>query len=453
MTTHARTENCINELLPPPEEIDLTLQFTEPTAESYSLSRLFLQVAKDAHGVDVEILSRAEIMLHEDTDQTNRPRSVNLGPTHDIHDIDLTVELDMLPEAKRRNGKLRQNRGAGMIVSQSDAPKTIALTTHADAPGTHSRLLPSSDSEMGILASEVIGKTMENLTPSQEIFAQDSLLKQRSSLSRYLAGRTNSSSRSSGAASTIPNDRPEGPRSSRKQGENDTLPRQVEEDIAEIVVACDPLDDQPVNPEHVQKAVKSVIQSSSSLPNLPLVVNNDILNKRSLVSALEKLNVHLHGHDSLEADFLLDARTACLHLPLMSLPSTIDQLIIRATMLAHRFEHLIFVFSLYPSEKVNRAILPDPWNSATRDAFSKFQGRLKRHIAVKFANTYRHPFSHTIDVYLSGTSMTLAALLRVHLEQAHMPLHPLDLSRWTTESAEEAACDWLSNDLGSVSPF
>jgi hypothetical protein len=306
---------------------------------------------------------------------------------------------------------------------------------------------------MDILANEVTKKaavldsaTHQGITPGPP----------KSSLSRYLSGRTNQAYTSFGMLAT-PEDRDPGNEmmgngSVLECGDNTNPPLQAEEELgtkSNTNLTIDP----PSNPVNVQIAVESVIQSASTLPYLPLVVNNDILNKRPLISALERLRVQLHGHDSLEVDFLLDAKTACIQLPLLSLPSTLDQLVSRAIMLAYRFEHLIFIFALYPTEKANRAILPDPWNSATRDAFGKFEGRLKRQVALKLGSTYQGQFSHTINVYLSDTSLTMAALLRLHIEQAQMPLPPTNLSRWTTEPLEETAYDWLSNEFDSVSRF
>jgi hypothetical protein len=207
----------------------------------------------------------------------------------------------------------------------------------------------------------------------------------------------------------------------------------------------------PQNPPEIEEAVDSIIRSPKSLEYVPLMVNNEIYNKRPLISALDRFHIQLHGYDSLEADFLLDPRTGCLHLPLASLPAMMDQLIRKAIMLAQRFEHLIFIFALYPTEsrRTENLILPNPWSKAVQDAFDVFKGRVKRQIILEYSPTYQGSFTHQVDVYLSDSSVTLAALLRLHTERCRMPSGPSNFSEWTTAFGEEAN-DWLDVGLKEV---
>lgn len=379
----------------------------------------------------------------------------NAAPSKDLGDSGSKDRVNMPSATKRRKGELTEPYGPPnkMPSSAVQMPRPEEVMPHfgrpADPPVPGVKIPSLSRSELDILANEVTEKAAVLESAKHRSIASGPPRHQKSSLSRYLSGREYQASTSFGILAPREDSDAE-IKMILESGDNVDPPPEGEEGSgvkSNANLTLDPVS----NTADVQSAVKSVIQSASTLPYLPLVVNNDILNKRPLVSALERLRIQLHGHDSLEVDFLLDARTACIQLPLLSLPSTIDQLLSRATMLAYRFEHLIFIFALYPTEKANRAILPNPWNSATRDAFGKFEGRLKRQLAVKLGSTYQGQFSHTINVYLSDTSMTIAALLRVHIEQAQMPLPPTNLFRWTNEPLEEIAYDWLLNELDSVS--
>lgn len=363
-------------------------------------------------------------------------------------------DLDTAPAPKRRKVNPARTDGVPRNISTSAVNESRGvgvkpdIVTFANPLDPASSILPTSDLGLEDLASEVSRKSTEIGIASLRNITTDPLLAPKSFLSRYLQGRCGPSN-VNGVLVTHAERNPE-TEIITSHGDNvgSHLP------LAEAPagkMAIDPPTAEPRNPDYVQNAVDLVIQSSSTLPRLPLVVDNEVLNKRSLVLAFERLRVQLHGHDSLEADFLLDARTACIQLPLMSLPSMVDQLVSRGIMLARRYEHLIFVFVLYPAERSNTAILPNPWNSATRDAFGKFEGRLKRQIAVKLGSTYQGGFLHAINVYLSDTSTTMAALLRLHLEKAQLPLPPTNLSRWTMEPLEETAFAWLSTELNTVS--
>lgn len=304
--------------------------------------------------------------------------------------------------------------------------------------------------EQESLAEDIARKAEELCQSPAENIASDSLPARNLSLSRYLLGRTDGPSSAIGIIASAIDGNPKVSIMQDPPGKDTKSPLPLPEAPRSKTNINQP-QVSPRNPDHIKTGVESVIQSSSTLSYLPIVVDNEVLNKRPLVSALERLHIQLHGHDSLEADFLLDARTACLQLPLLSLPSTMDQLVSRSIMLAQRFEHLVIIFALYPIERMKTAVLPNPWNIATRDAFSRFEGRLKRQIAVKMGSTYEGQFSHTINIYLSDDSMTMAALLRMHLEKAQMPIPPTDLSRWTMEPLEENAFAWLSTELDSVS--
>lgn len=208
----------------------------------------------------------------------------------------------------------------------------------------------------------------------------------------------------------------------------------------------------PSNPSEIAQAIASIIESSDSLESIPLLINNEIYNKRSLISALDGFQIQLYGHDSLEVDFILNPRTCCVHLPLGSLPSTLDRLIQKAMSLALRFEHLIFVFALYPAESRRTAttIPPNPWSEAVQQAYLNFKGRLQRRIAMELLSTHQGSTSHQVNVYLSDSSMTLAALLRLHLEQSRMPPGPSEFSEWTTAFVGGSS-DWLATGLKEVS--
>lgn len=207
----------------------------------------------------------------------------------------------------------------------------------------------------------------------------------------------------------------------------------------------------PSNPPEITLAIESLRKASASLEAIPIIIDNEIYNKRPLICALDHLSIQLHGHDSLEVDFILDLRTGCLYLPLASLPSIMDQLIQKAFILASRFEHLIFIFALYPDgcQRTKNAILPNPWSKAVQEAFNVFKGRLGRWVALQQAHADRISPSLRVDIYLSESAKTLAALLRLQLEKSQMPSGPADFSRWTTAFGE-CSREWLASSLTEV---
>lgn len=207
----------------------------------------------------------------------------------------------------------------------------------------------------------------------------------------------------------------------------------------------------PSNPPEITHAIASVEKASASLEAIPIMMNNEIYNKRPLICALDHLSIQLHGHDSLEVDFILDPRTGCLYLPLAALPSTVDQLIDRAFILASRFEHLIFIFALYPDgcQRTKNAILPNPWSKAVQESFNVFKGRLGRWVALQRAHADQDSPSHQVDIYLSESAKTLAALLRLELEKSQMPSGPADFSRCTTAFGK-CSREWLASSLTAV---
>jgi hypothetical protein len=385
----------------------------------------------------------------------NRASSPKIDKTTSVWADSATMDdLDTAPAPKRRKVHPRRmeempNKDSTSAVNRSSGVEVEHVTVTSANPPDPAIDIPSTSS-LGLedLVNVLSNKSREIGIATRPDITTDPLPEQTTCLSRYLEGRR-----------TRPTEIGFLPCHTNHNQETKIITSHGDNVDLHLPLAAapgskmdiDPPTDEPSNPEDVQNAVNLFLQSSSALRRLQLVVDNEVLNKRSLVLAFERLHVQLHGHDSLEADFLLDARTACIQLPLMSLPSMMDQLVSRGMMLAHRFEHLIFVFVLYPAERSNAAILPNPWNSATRDAFSRFEGRLKRQIAVKLGSTYQGGFSHTINVHLSDTSATTAALLRLHLEKAQMPLPATDLSRWTMEPLEETAFAWLSTELDTVS--
>jgi hypothetical protein len=130
-------------------------------------------------------------------------------------------------------------------------------------------------------------------------------------------------------------------------------------------------DSPPTNPPGISLEIGNVLRSARSLPVLPIMVNTSIYNKRHLCSALNELQFQLYGHDHLEADFIINLKTACVLVPLAYITSNADELVGKLVALAFSFETLIVIFELYPSRtnSTNQAALPDPWSPSTRVAF------------------------------------------------------------------------------------
>lgn len=379
---------------------------------------------------------------------------------------DQSVELqrpDDLPVAKRRKAKPFFARVEVSIDPCSELPTTGGAPSPPVTAQPESKLdnvmdhryvetvqQPSkSTTDIADEDEAIIASFTPPTLPSDGVFSNvPSRFNASASLIRYLSNRRNLSNAGGGYRNDRDGERftPQLAASSPTPVSTQTRQSHLQTDAMGVQASG-----APKNPPEIEEAVDSIIQSPKSLAYVPLMVNNEIYNKRPLISALDRFHIQLHGYDSLEVDFLLDPRTGCLHLPLASLPATMDQLVKKTIMLAQRFEHLIFIFALYPTEsrRTESAILPNPWSKPVQDAFNVFKGRVKRQIILEHSDTYQGSFTHRVDFYLSGNSVTLAALLRLHLEQCRMPSGPSDFSEWTTAFGVDAN-DWLDVGLSVV---
>ncbi|KAJ9112635.1 hypothetical protein QFC19_000655 [Naganishia cerealis] len=207
------------------------------------------------------------------------------------------------------------------------------------------------------------------------------------------------------------------------------------------------LDDRPANPPDISLGVERAIRSAETSPVLPIMVNTNMYNKRDLCSALHRLHIQPYGHDHLEADIILNLKTACILMPLASLVSNSEELVQRLVTLAHSFENFIVIFDLYPAKRIttSQVALPDPWNPSTRATFNQFKGRLKRQILWKVSKN--SGFDHRVNVYLSDNANTLAALLRIHVDLESMPVGT-SVYRHSDDIGIEDSYAWLSVDMG-----
>ncbi|KAJ9112706.1 hypothetical protein QFC22_006208 [Naganishia vaughanmartiniae] len=127
-------------------------------------------------------------------------------------------------------------------------------------------------------------------------------------------------------------------------------------------------DSRPSNSPEISFAVEHVIGAAKTLPVLPIMASTNIYNKRHLCSALNELQFQLYGHDQLEADFILNLKTACIVVPLAYTVANAEKLLDKLAVLALTFESLIVIFDLYPSRtnSLGQAALPDPWTPSTQ---------------------------------------------------------------------------------------
>ncbi|KAJ9095257.1 hypothetical protein QFC21_005623 [Naganishia friedmannii] len=361
------------------------------------------------------------------------------SPSNQITKVSELTEEGHGVSKKRRTGHHEDKSRIAPPIKVAETEKLARLEAPSVEQRPKQRSYNNVETELDELIYERDHGVNENETEKQEYKLPPS------QISRYMLAREPASCRDIPAYSSSPSvtlRNAEGMKPLKTSSEGDDA-ENLETPLHDNALK---LDSRPTNPRDISQSIENVIQSARTLPVLPIMVNTSIYNKRHLCSALHALQFQLYGHDHLEADFILNLKTACILVPLAYISANAEELLEKLVTLAFSFENLIVIFDLYPSRTnpTNQAALPDPWSPSTQLAFTQFEGRLKRQIMWKVASD--SGFQHRVNVYLSDNASTLAALLRLHANDESMPAGT-SVYRQLDENDIGDTFAWLSMDM------